>query len=358
MAEALQIIEPTLEGEAGHCHSFVKSLCLAAAETPVTVWADCRADVQLPSNATLKRFFHRRFRKIQCFWLYRSLLRHNGRLFISTASRTDMVLLHWAARGVIPASKVFLYVHWFKSSPGKLRQLQKLSKQQPELVILTPVESICREFASAGFRHVQYVPYPISPCAVVEGASQAQPFTHLLFAGAARKDKGFGEVVDLIGYLLEKDEQIPMRLQASPGHYGKLDEATSRDLERLDAMAYPGLSRYDATLPQDQYRLVFRGAICLQLYSRYDFADRISGVTLDALSAGSPIITLSGTWIARTVSQFDAGVVVESPDPASVLGAVQQIRDRYGYYREKALVAGAELQKRNSASHLFHELMA
>ena len=67
------------------------------------------------------------------------------------------------------------------------------------------------------------------------------------------------------------------------------------------------------TLTGDAYSAMFRGAICLQPYSRQDFADRVSGVTLDAFVAGAPVVALSGTWIARMVQRFKAGEVIEEP---------------------------------------------
>ena len=44
---------------------------------------------------------------------------------------------------------------------------------------------------------------------------------------------------------------------------------------------------------------MFDGAIVLQPYCREDFEDQISGVTLDAFSAGAPVIATAGTWMAR-----------------------------------------------------------
>ena len=58
----------------------------------------------------------------------------------------------------------------------------------------------------------------------------------------------------------------------------------SRRLRRLQASCFTGT-----------YAKQFDGAICIQIYDRSDFADRISGVTLDAFMAGSPIMTTAGT---------------------------------------------------------------
>ncbi|BCS52419.1 glycosyltransferase [Geobacter sp. SVR] len=356
MQEMLHIIEPTLEGEAGHCYSFVTSLCQAAGTYPLTVWYGNRAVISLPPGVCTRRFFFRTFRRLQAFWLYHTLLRQPGRLFISTAGRTDLILLNLACRGEIPPHKVFLYIHWFRPSPGKRRQLEKLAERQPGITVLTPTASVFEEFRAAGFAHTRLVPYPITPLAPGEVPAEHQAFRRLLFAGAARRDKGFSAVVDFVALLAQTRQHIPVSLQTSSAHYAKFDDTTMQDLARLEAIAYPNLERYAETLHQAEYRRLFSGAICLQLYSRQDFADRISGVTLDALSAGSPVVTLSGTWMGRVVAEFDAGAVIESSAPEVVLTAVQRVMERYEYYRDNAIVAGRELQKRNSAEYLFREL--
>jgi glycosyltransferase involved in cell wall biosynthesis len=327
-------------------------------ETTVTVWCGRKADIPLPQGVCIRHYFFRKFRKLQVFWLYRRLLKQFGRILVSTASRTDMVLLNLASQGKISPLKVFLYIHWFKPSSHKRSQLRKMAVRQPELVILTPTVSLREEFLNAGFSQVRHIPYPITRVTVGQKVAGGPGFRSLLYAGAARSDKGFSKVVDLVALMARRGEQIPITLQASADHYGKLDETVRSDLARLNQIAYPHITLQAATLQQTQYQALFEGAICLQLYSRQDFADRVSGVTLDALSAGSPVITLSRTWIAGVIAEFDAGMVVDSPTPEAVLQAVKSVKDGYEFYRNNALKAGCELQTRNSAEHLFQELMS
>ena len=276
------------------------------------------------------------------------------KLFVATAGLTDLVLLDWAASAAIPAGKAYLYVHWFNASPRKLERLRRIARRQPELAIFAPMESILGSFREVGFRNVSMVPYPISESVETEPA----PFGYLLYAGAARQDKGFGHVVNLVARLQAQGLQIPLVLQASAEHYGKYDTATQEDMRRLQALDYPQLRQLPDTLDQQAYAALFAGAVCLQLYSREDFADRISGVTLDALSAGCPIITTAGTWTARTVQRFDAGIIVESTAPQATLSAIRKIIAEYSRYSKNARTAGRILQQENSAGSLFNALMA
>ena len=355
MENLIHIVEPTLETEAGHCHSFVESLCRAATENPrsICVWAGRRARLtRLKSLGVVVRpFFHRRVRRLQEYFLLGKLLKSPGRIFISTAGHTDLVLLDRAAGGEIPTGKAYLYVHWFRPAAGKEDAFRKLAGKQPNVVILAPTESIGNVFTRSGFAETKVVPYPITPGV---GATPDVPadFRHLLYAGAARREKGFSAVVDLVAFLADAGRDLPVVVQGSPGHYDRVDPETKADLTRLQSLSRPGLRVCRDTLDPSSYRDLFRGAICLQPYRREDFIDRISGVTLDALSVGSPIVATSGTWMARVVGRFDAGLAVSDLSPKSLLAAVDVILSDYGRFRANASLAGETLQEENSGRHL------
>jgi glycosyltransferase involved in cell wall biosynthesis len=354
----LHIVEPTLVDETGHCFSFLDSLCSVAGDHPITVWADRGAHVSFPGNVTVKRYFSRRLRRLQAWWLYRTLLRRPGHVFVSTAGRTDLRLLDLAARGAIAPGKVTLYVHWLRPSPAKDRQLARLAERQPGIRMLAPTESVCAALRAAGFQRTRLVPYPVAAPTQTRASADAPRFRHVLFAGAARPDKGFAEVVGFVELLSRTGAAIPVSLQTSAQHYEKMDASVLAALERLQATRYPLLHRYDSTLGPAEYGALFSGAICLQPYSRADFADRISGVTLDALSHGSPVLTLSGTWMARVVDEFGAGLVVEDAAPQTLLDAVIKLQESYPQYQRRAMDAGHEMQQRHSASLLFETLMS
>ncbi|MGD0586967.1 MAG: hypothetical protein ABSA86_14560 [Oryzomonas sp.] len=354
--ERLNVIEPTLTGEAGHCFSFLSSLINAAGDAPLTVWCGRSANVAFPGAVRVNRFFMRKIRRIQALWLYRKLLKGHERIFVSTAGRTDLMLLDLAASGRIAPGRVYVYIHWFRPSRSKRVQLERVARRQPEIVVLTPSASVSEELRAAGFSHTRLVPYPITPRDADVRPATDQGFSHLLFAGAARQDKGFPAVVDLVELLNARGACIPITLQTSAQHYEKYDDATRQAIGRLERCAYPHVRRVAETLPLSDYQGLFAGAICLQLYSRNDFSDRISGVTLDALTSGSPVITLSDTWMARVVARYDAGLVIDTTEPENVLKAVMQVVEGYDRYRDNALKAGRELQMHNSAEHLFHEL--
>lgn len=354
--EAINIIEPTLMTETGHCYSFLNSLCKVSKDMPLSLWINRNARVAFTGeNIQVKRYFYSKIRRFQCYVLYKRLLVAHGKLFISTAGLTDLVLLNWASRGKISRNKVYLYFHWLNTSDKKLAYLTKIALKQPNLVILGPTPSVINTFQEAGFENARIVPYPVS-VQTQHGKTEHSGFTGLLYAGAARQDKGISDVVGLVEYMSKLGLQIPFRIQNSPDHRGKYDEITKAEIQRLEKIPYPFLRLFPETLKPDEYPGLFTGAICIQLYNADLFSDRISGVTLDALFAGSPIVATAGTWTARMVQRFDAGIIIDSTGPEKTLSAIQEIIADYPRYSKNAYAAGLVLQQENSAEFLFNTL--
>lgn len=353
----INVVEPTLMSDAGHCSSFINALFKASSgDIPFRLWVNRRAEVVFNfAHVDVRRYFNRRLRRLQSYFLYRKLLKLNNKLFVSTAARTDLMMLNWAARGVIPSNKVYLYFHWFNPSASKLRSLQQLAASQPNLVIFGPTPSVVNVFKEAGFSDARVVPYPITPRNAGE-AGNRHAFRYLLYAGAARPDKGFKQIVDLVEYLFRIESRIPVTIQTSAEHFGKCDAATLANIERLKSIPYPYLTMRTEVLSTSEYEELFAGAIAIQLYSTTDFTDRISGITLDAFSCGCPVISTSGTWISRMVERFDAGLVTDNMLPESVLKNVNAIINEYARYNANASVAGKTLQQENSAGGLYKAL--
>lgn len=360
-AGILHIIEPTLKTEAGHCHSFVASFCGGGGGSGYVLRLYVGRNAGLPvlqeMGVRLIPYFRRRLRRLQSLFLYRRLLREPGRIFLPTATRIDLAILSLAAGGPVPPGKAVLYFHWFRPDARKRNFLGRMARRQPHVVVLAPTDSVVRIFRECGFEHARTAPYPITPV-TPDGGADKVVFRHLLFAGAARTDKGFPHVVNLVSWLNARNSDLPVSVQASPDHHDRIDPRVAAEIDRLRKIGYPHLTVQTQTLQGSEYREQFRGAICVQLYDPADFADRISGITLDALSCGSPVVTLEGTWMARVVERFGAGKAVDEPAPEKVMDGVEEIVREYERYRGSAQHGGDTLQQELSASRLFHMVTA
>lgn len=334
MSQRVQIVEPTLENFAGHCYSLVASLCQAT-DWPMDIWAARGAEsLDFPPHCIVHPVFRRRIRLFQLLGLYRRLVRLSEPIIITTARRSDLILLNLVAAGRLPPERVFLYFHWFRESPKRFHFLQKMAARQPHLVIFGTTESVVDLFRRAGFRQVSLLPYPAPPAAAPDAEVA---FVRLLYAGAARRDKGFRLIVDLVALLADRGENIPITVQVSPEHFGKYDMGTIEDIKRLRSVDYAYLDIVDRTLVPQEYAALFPGSICLQPYDQAEFRDRVSGVTLDALAQGCPVITTAGTWMAGQIEGPGAGIALQSITPGRFLDAAKTIIDRYSEFRTSAL---------------------
>ena len=356
MQTTIDIVEPTLKDDTGHCMSFVRSLISTASDTRFQIWADSRCNIaNITPNALIKKYFARSVRKFQCFILYRKLLSTPSKIFIATASSLDLMTFNLVAGHQIPKNKVYFYFHWINTDLKKINVLKALAKKQPGFVIITPTQSVANVFKDVGFNNVRLAPYPTQN--IPNQSKHSKQFKHAWYAGAARKDKGFAIVVDLIELAQKQHRDIPFVVQASPDHHGKYDVEIQNDIERLRGLTYPYLKVCEETLSSEQYNFYFEGAVCIQAYSAKDFADRVSGVTLDALLAGCPIISGAGTWTADQVLRFNAGVVLQSTSGESILAALMQVISQYDFFCANAIHASGMIQKEHDASHLANAIL-
>jgi glycosyltransferase involved in cell wall biosynthesis len=342
----LHVIEPTLQDYAGHCYGLVRSFCEAAPNLNVKLWGGRGSAALDFGRVAAMPYFHRRLRLFQLGMLLRRLLQEPEPVLIMTARRSDLSLARLAARGVIPAGKLYLYFHWYRETPSRLEFLRRVARTQPNIAILATTPTVADVFTRAGFRQVILLPYPLTAQRPADCDTSAS-FTHLLYAGAARQDKGFTLVVDLIERLAAEQSDIPIKVQISADHYGKHDSVTRADIARLEQVNHSALTIVRETLDPAGYAALFRGGLCLQPYDAEAFRDRASGVTLDALAHGCPVIVPAQTWMANLMAPQQAGVELDSVNLESLSAAVKQIIGNYPAYQRNALAAGSLLRQRS-----------
>ncbi len=336
----VEIVEPTLVTEAGHCAALFASLRGAAPTLPYRLWIDRRA--HLPgiegSGVPLRRYFSRRWRKLQAPWLYRQLLRAQAPILVPTATWLDLLALDLVSGGRIGPRRVFLYLHKWRASPGRAAALHRLALRQPELQLFGTSEAIVQAMRAAGFAHVEQIEPVLG--ADFETPPDA-PFRGLLCAGAARADKGFALVVDLVEHLHATGSNIPITVQASGDHYGRFDEHTRADLQRLRRCGYAHLTVLAETLDAHPYQRLFAGTICLQPYGRQEYADKMSAITFDALRSGAPIVTVAGTTMAAIAAKHGCGIVLDDATPQAMLRACLDLMRQYDLFTQRARLASA-----------------
>jgi glycosyltransferase involved in cell wall biosynthesis len=345
---SIDIVEPTLVSEAGHCGALFQGLHHASPDLRFRLWIDRHA--HLPGwgedAVELHPYFHRRWRKLQAVLLFRRLLRMHRVILVPTASYFDLRALAFGAGGRIPPRRALLYFHKLRIDDRRAQALAAYARRHPNVELFGTSEQIVDRLREAGFANVWHVLPVLSGAATLapEAAPANAPsprFRHLLSAGAARADKGFGRIVDLVEILARERSSLPVTVQASGDHYGRYDEQTRADLARLQRANYPFLNLITETLDAQQYSQLFPGAVCLQPYSPDEYGDKMSAITFDALRAGAPVVTTYGTTMARIVDRYGAGIVVQDADPRTLTLAAHEAVRNYDTLHAKALAAGS-----------------
>ena len=114
----LNVVEPTLHDQTGHCYSYVMGLLRGnralLAPFSITVWHQKKSSVRFKAS---QPFFSRHFRQIQKVFLYLRLMKKKESLYIATAQSWDVRVIYWCLKYHLYMRRecrtVFLHFHQF-----------------------------------------------------------------------------------------------------------------------------------------------------------------------------------------------------------------------------------------------------
>jgi glycosyltransferase involved in cell wall biosynthesis len=311
MNRVLRIIEPNLTGNAGHYGEFIR--CLAERSDGLFDRIEVHGGT---GSASLELLNHPSIRVAETFGQgspgEARILRDfagdpSTPCLVLTAKSQHAVLAQIAALGGATLDHLRLYVHWKERALFQRMLVLLAPAARRGCRVITPVESTATYLRRQGWHRVEYVPYPVlAPRHVPPHEPRPARF---LVAGAARMNKGLQLVADVAQRMDRLDPQIPLLVQTTGKRSGRQGAAEAEQLKRLARSN--GAVQLDATPPgREEYSRRFAGAIVLTPYDPIKFADNVSGVALDALLHGAPIIATAGTWQAGLIQRFGCGVIM------------------------------------------------
>lgn len=352
----LLIIEPNLRSPSGHYADFVRAVGSCANSFEIEVYAHPAADDLLAQMSGV-RISTARPRVGERLAEWRTIFRavREDRLFLvltADGRHAAAVSLAAARAGCIPDhARLF-----FHRPPTTFRDkcfLPFADLARKYTLAITPTQMVADALRASGWQRVVCVPYPVLAEKILP---EPVPFSHLLMAGAARLNKGLDIIAGLAVQWASEKRTIPLFVQVSKKHASKHGHREAGVVETLLSSGYAGLVTDETPPGRSEYLKRFTGALVLAPYAREQFASQVSGIVLDALLHGAPVIATKGTWPGDQVERFGAGVTISERKPAALASAIDQILSDWPTFSAKACAAAKTLAQEHNPVHLLRVL--
>jgi glycosyltransferase involved in cell wall biosynthesis len=160
---------------------------------------------------------------------------------------------------------------------------------------------------------------------------------HILSLGNPRAEKGFCELLDAIEILETHPtaQRINFTIQAHEASAG-----AGRCLRRFRRDAHPGVSFVDKPLGSSEYHaLIATSNLIVLPYHRREYCARTSGIFLEAVLSGKPVLVTRGTWMQDLLQEYGNGLVIDDHDAMAIatgILAMTQYRELFESRAHKA----------------------
>lgn len=299
-------------------------------------------------------------------------LTHGDVVFVPTLSEVELagLLALWQSRR--PAPRVWWHLLFRRdplprdeSSPSakdhRLNQLRTLfrtvhgSAVGPRLRFYTDSDEL-----TAHYMDLTGCPFETLPVPHTRAASQFNPDVPdcfcVTYAGDARTEKGYHHlprVVDALTRGRDRRGELCFQIQSHfPTKEGEPRAAKAR--MELEALAARGVHLLTSPLDSRTYAaLLAQSQLVLLPYDAEAYRNRTSGIFVEALGAGVPVIVPADTWMAR---QLPPGAGLTFRHPMELPSLVEQVRADYPRFRSRAEFHARKWRGMHNAERLVERL--
>lgn len=174
----------------------------------------------------------------------------------------------------------------------------------------------------------------------------------VIFPGGARAEKGFVLSIEAVSQL-RGAPCLDLALRA------RLDKVSGTVLKKAyDALDKSGIEILDSDLSDEQFiEMIANSDIVVIPYHQEAFRRRTSGILVDAMLMGKPVVVLENTWLADEVNIEQIGVCAE-PTADGIVHAIKKITDDYFSFAARIENARCEYLRKNSWNSLTKTVVA
>ena len=395
----LLVVEEALKDFVGHWYEYVKAVAeISAAEAAqVEVVAHTRANEALRSDLGAHPLFPRTlwdgdYRHGFILWRKLGLIRHNWLVFrtmrrfllahepFDTTFVPTVVGHHiwaWRLLSLLYPRRIGRLVLLIRNNvasyaPGstvpQFNRAAMLLKwglrsfasdiDAGRVVFATDSARLADEYRQlAGLTPVVFPSPRVAPPAAASPVAR-DPSAPLRFAclGPARFEKGIDVLQQAIALYLADSAAPPARFAIqwpSP-----IEDANGAPYPPDAGLAASGRVDFlDQPLDSAAYAALLASTDCMVLpYRRSSYFARISGVAVEAVTGGIPVISTSDTWTADLVAKSGAGLAVDDGDALGLAAAMADLARDYPRWRAGAEAARAGAQAAHSGGEFLEKL--
>ena len=173
------------------------------------------------------------------------------------------------------------------------------------------------------------------------------------YLGAARTDKGFHLLPEVVKDICLNESNVSFLLQASVPGTQYLERECEYALGQLYAVQSEFPDRVEIiTEPVDQGRyreLLRKTSILLLPYIGNTYKTQTSGILVEATTNGIPCVVPIDTWLSEQLKNTRGGVAVEVDNPKEMIFGLKELIGNYAKYHALAVNAMEEERANHGA---------
>lgn len=391
------LADPSLVNSSGHCARYILSIAkpLRDRGDTVHVLGNCLVQTSAADLVSCEPTFSLRCEEApvipgvdassavgsaQIEQRRRDILRHDLDRLVEKhdIGPSDILLInslrHWSleavvdwveGRGLARAPTVILVLHYTpQPNPGVTdpaaeayeRAFRRIDRSQigSRILLCTDSERLCAQYRSLHSIPITVLPVPhcSERSANRRRGDEALSF---VFAGEARRDKGFRLLPEAIRRVLEAKPTPDVTFHIQTYRSGPDEQGVdAADLPNDDAVHI-----YSEPFSETEYESFIEGAdIILLPYLRGPYEAQTSGIYCEAAALGIPVVASEGTWVADQIANGGGGVLFAVGDADNLAEACLKAIGNYPHLREMAEEAAPRWRAFHSAQNYVAQLDA
>ena len=174
----------------------------------------------------------------------------------------------------------------------------------------------------------------------------------VLFPGGMRLEKGFPLTVKVV-------RELSRRTNVKCIIRGLITHDTSPAMKKaVNALTDTNVVIESSQLDDNDFAdFLKKGDVIVCPYQPPDFSRRTSGLVIDAMLLGCPVVSLENTWLGEFITETGIGVA-SVPSPEGIMESISQILKNYEYYAANAAKARTKYRTKNSWTHLVDSVLS